>query len=260
MRLHVLSDLHTERGPQPIRPVDADVLILAGDIANGTAGLDLVAEIRDAYRAVIFVAGNHEYDGRALPRLDEDLRHRGEELGIHVLENDSVTIDGVAFLGCALWTDFAIGEPEISQAAAIAEAEAVMDFGSIRVSPTDRPLTTADVVELHATSRDWLDRTLVERAPGPCVVVTHFPPSPGSIAPKYVGSPLNGAFVSNLHELIERHDIDLWIHGHTHHCVDYDVSGTRIFSNQLGYPGEDAIGFDFGCVIEVPSRRLAHVP
>jgi hypothetical protein len=42
----------------------------------------------------------------------------------------------------------------------------------------------------------------------------------------------------------------LWVHGHTHHCVDYELGGTRILSNQRGYP-RDQTTFDPGLVIEI---------
>ncbi|MDD4342056.1 MAG: hypothetical protein PHO14_07460 [Kiritimatiellae bacterium] len=37
--------------------------------------------------------------------------------------------------------------------------------------------------------------------------------------------------------------IDLWIHGHTHHCVDYQIGTCRIVSNQRGYATELVAGF-----------------
>jgi len=38
MRLHILGDLHLEFGATEIRPVDADVVVLAGDIHLGREG------------------------------------------------------------------------------------------------------------------------------------------------------------------------------------------------------------------------------
>jgi hypothetical protein len=44
--------------------------------------------------------------------------------------------------------------------------------------------------------------------------------------------------------------IALWIHGHSHHAVDYEIAGTRIVSNPKGYPGEDC-GFCPGLIVEI---------
>ena len=43
----------------------------------------------------------------------------------------------------------------------------------------------------------------------------------------------------------------LWIHGHTHRCVDVAVRGTRVVSNPRGYPHEPVDGFDAGLVLEI---------
>ena len=39
MKLHILSDLHTEFADSDLPETDANVVILAGDIGVGTAGL-----------------------------------------------------------------------------------------------------------------------------------------------------------------------------------------------------------------------------
>ena len=73
MKLHVLSDLHLEFNPRhpPWNPpaTGADVVILAGDIHNGTAGIDW-AEQAFAGTPVICVPGNHQpYGTRHDPAL-----------------------------------------------------------------------------------------------------------------------------------------------------------------------------------------------
>jgi hypothetical protein len=62
---------------------------------------------------------------------------------------------------------------------------------------------------------------------------------------------LNTAFVSGLDDFVGESGVPLWIHGHTHHCVDYKIGKTRVFSNQRGYPGEPDLGFKPDVVIEV---------
>ncbi len=43
----------------------------------------------------------------------------------------------------------------------------------------------------------------------------------------------------------------LWVHGHTHRSVDYQVGRTRVFANQRGYPGQAKTGFDERAVLVV---------
>src|SRR2546422_9130382 len=108
MKLHVLSDLHvefTDYKPD-VEAVDAaDVIVLAGDIHQGAAGMNWA---RNSFpgKPIIYVAGNHEFYGHHWDALLPELRQKAGECGVHFLENDSVTINGMRFLGATLWTDF----------------------------------------------------------------------------------------------------------------------------------------------------------
>ncbi len=115
MRLHILNDLHLEfaRWPREIdlNAIDADVTVLAGDIGVGLGGVTwALAAFR---RPVIYILGNHEYFGqRLMPELLAAARTKCRGTHVHLLENDAVVIEGVRFLGCTLWTDFALFEEE----------------------------------------------------------------------------------------------------------------------------------------------------
>ena len=61
---------------------------------------------------------------------------------------------------------------------------------------------------------------------------------------------MNGAFVSDLSEVIERREPDLWVHGHVHDSFDYQVGRTRVVSNPKGYEHENP-SFVPGLVVEV---------
>lgn len=114
MKLHILSDIHLEFGKWPknmdIHAIDADVTILAGDIGIGLQGLEWALSID---RPVIYVMGNHEFYGqRPMADLWRKAREKVEHTHVHLLENESVQIGNVRFLGCTLWTDFCIHGPE----------------------------------------------------------------------------------------------------------------------------------------------------
>jgi len=110
MKLHILNDLHIEFEDFAPPATDADVVILAGDIGVGVEGLRW-AKDRFLDRPVIYVPGNHEFYHHDLS-LIEELKAQAPE-HIHVLNDDQVVIGGVRFLGCILWTDFALfGEAE----------------------------------------------------------------------------------------------------------------------------------------------------
>jgi predicted phosphodiesterase len=251
VRLHVLSDLHLEHAPFAIPEVDADVVVFAGDIAPGGRGIEWMRQHADG-RPSIYVAGNHEFYGQDLPGLTDRLRSAAVGSQIRVLENDEVVIDGVRFLGCSLWSDFDYAGPENRASSMRICERLVNDYRQIRATAEDRPLRAQDTRDLHVASRAWLATRLASHHDGPTVVVTHHAPlirrREDSNA---LMDAIGGAFASDLSELMGGDAADLWIFGHIHRTVDTDVNGTRVLSNQRGYPNEAVSGFDPALVVEV---------
>lgn len=248
MRIRILSDLHIEFEPLRIEPVDADVVVVAGDVHPGQKSVDW---IRQAFpeMPVVFVLGNHEYYRFATPKLLTELRAACNGTGIRLLENERVDIGGVRFLGATLWTDFALfGD---SQAAGRHAASALNDYKLIRVDPDYRRLRGLDTARMHATSRRWIIQQLSEPFPGPTVVVTHHAPSSKSLPDSRQRELLSAAYASNMDELVDGGGASLWVHGHIHHPVDYKIGRTRIVSNPRGYPDERPCGFDPGKVVDL---------
>lgn len=250
MKLHVLSDLHLEFQDFELPSTNADVVILAGDIQPGTKGLSFAQEhIPD--KPVLYVAGNHEYYGEALPKLTDKLRKQATGTNVHFLENDEVILEGVRFLGCTLWTDFELcGSEQIETSMWIA-GERMNDYRHIRKSPEYRRLTPFDTRRLHRSSRAWLAERLATPFNGATVVVTHHSPSVKSSNPMYHKDPLTAAFASDLEAFIEAQRPALWIHGHTHYCADYQLGATRVVTNTRGYPGEGISRFVPDLCVEV---------
>jgi predicted phosphohydrolase len=153
MRIHVLSDLHLGFGEFSPPRTDADVVILAGDIDQGLRG------VRWARRSfgdmpVLYVIGNHEYYGQALPKLTGQFIAEGADWPVRVLERSGVVLDGLRFLGCTLWTDLALyGDPYL---AGVSLAQGMTDFRAIRVSPAYRRFRPSDAASLHRASVAWL--------------------------------------------------------------------------------------------------------
>lgn len=247
MKIHVLSDLHTEFAPFDPPDTEADLVVLAGDTSTGTRGIELAREWF-AGRPVLYVAGNHEYYRESTPRLNRKLAEAARAAGIHFLENGETVVCGVRFLGCTLWTDFELfGERQHSMAAAQA---AMNDFRLIRVDPEYRRFRPADARASHVTSLSWLLARLDTPFDGPTVVVTHHAPSLRSVKPCHHHHPATPAYASDLEWMLDGR-VALWIHGHTHLCVDYELGGTRVISNQRGYPDDPVAGFDPARVVEL---------
>ena len=247
MKLHILSDLHTEFADFEPPAMDADVVVLAGDIAVGKGGIEWAA--RSFPRVpVIYVPGNHEFYRHDIGIAQELADAAPEHL--HLLNDSACLIGGVRFFGATLWTDFEFyGEGEAWHSRRRAR-QMMADFSII--SNGDHRFTPEDSVALHRQSVAWLDAELGRSFDGPTIVVTHHLPAEESVADEYKGDPLNPAFVSRLDHLIERHRPDLWVHGHTHRPCDYEIFGTRVVCNPRGYPSEaSAIGFSPELVVEV---------
>ena len=265
MKIAVASDIHLEFGDLDISNTEnAEVLILSGDIMiaadlysfPGDQPIDpaLAHVVPKRHRAaqlyrdflfrcsrefshVIYVAGNHEfYHFRWYQTLDI-LRDECTKnfSNVHFLENDTRQINGVTFIGCSLWTDMNKKDPYT-----LYEIEHHMnDFSLIR---NDRKnfarLKAQDTVDRHVDSLAYIRDTL-KTSSGPVVMVGHHAPSRASTHPRYQDDSLvNGAYSSDLSELILDHpQIVLWTHGHTHNEFDYKIGNTRIVCNPRGYIG-----------------------
>ncbi len=250
MRLHVLSDLHLERAPFTASAPDADVVILAGDIARGTDGVKWAREW-SAGRPVIYIAGNHEFYGHSLPGLTQDLRDAAAGSSVHVLEDDEVLIGGVRFLACTLWSDFDFDGPE-GRARSMALSERIVnDYREIEFGPQGRRLAPEDTRTIHLASRSWLADRLARSHDGPTVVVTHHAPLIQERPRAQLLRALAGAFASDVTELMGAERVALWIYGHTHRAADLELDGTHVISNPRGYPDEPVAGFDPAGVVEV---------
>lgn len=94
MKLHVLSDIHLEFATFEPPATDANVVVLAGDVAQGNKG---VYWARQAFpkSQIIYVPGNHEYYGSRRPETLRLLRIAGRQNSVQVLDDDNLGCDTV---------------------------------------------------------------------------------------------------------------------------------------------------------------------
>ena len=274
MKLHVISDVHLEfqqwRRAWDVTTIDCDVHILAGDIGVGFQGLEFA--LKRFTKPVIYVCGNHElYGQRSVQEWWHKARAKLVGSSVHLLENESVVIGNVRFLGCTLWTDFALfGDERQESIGRLAERE-MSDFANIfltrrgpinfyadpyafgftRRRSGDR-LTWRHVAARHRQSRDFLETELQKVGPwSKTVVVTHHAPSVNGIEQES-SDELDAAYASHLDALVAR--ADLWVHGHVHRAREYaGTLGGRVVQNARGYADSGsgmARGFQWNKVIE----------
>jgi len=251
MKLHILSDLHIEYAAYEPTQVDADVIVLAGDICLSTRG---IAWARMAWpdKEIVFVPGNHEYYRSEMGIENEQMEMAAKVYGVRVLNRGEAVIGGVRFLGATLWTDFKLfGEAERPYAFA-AGLNGLTDFRVIDHGP--KTFMPQDSAEINAEDAAWLRAKLIDEPfDGKTVVVTHHLPSWSSVSEHFKKSLLTACFASDLDDLIGYSK--LWIHGHTHDSFDYELNGTRVICNPRGYcksgqPPENS-RFDPNLVVEI---------
>lgn len=252
MKIAYGSDLHLEFDiPKPdLEPVRmADVLVLGGDICKGrneATGRPHIMEYAEECSkvlsiSVLVICGNHELYRQEITGFLDDCRKCAEmSEKVHFLENEMLVLGGTRFLGCTLWSDFAMVENSV-QAMELAR-EVIYDYRRIKVAETggeERYILPEDMRRWNAESRAFLADRLAVEFDGKTVVITHFPPIPMS-APEFSESPLTPYFNNNWAADIAGGTLspDIWISGHTHHMEELTLGRTRIRSSQGGYPGE----------------------
>ena len=235
MRLWILSDLHLEltRGWDlpfgDARPA-FDVLVVAGDlITRMERGVAFLKE--RVAGEVVYVPGNHEFYGTDIDRTVEKARAAAAGSNVHVLQNDTVTIDGIIFVGATLWTDFNLfGDAEQAMMAA---AQSMNDYRKIRLRNYELRLRPKDTLKRHIESRDFIARQL--RNGGRHVVVTHHAPHPSGVRRGFERDIVSAAYASDLTDLIVSGAPELWVYGHSHESRQDVVGSTRLVTNAKGY-------------------------
>lgn len=299
MKIQLLSDLHLETHPNWVaqRAPEADILVLAGDIGSYQPGSKLTDtdfglgqfSPRNGWPTpVLFVPGNHEYDGQDFDAVHDRLQKTCRRLGITWLEREVLQLQGVRFIGTTLWSDYDALAPQPAQpgkavsrlpkptpthkthpsATQSAPDSQEPTLGAVlrarekafraanyylRKTETTRhqaPWLAAEMREQALVCQQWLRDALNIPFDGPTVVVTHFAPSLHSADPRYGLTPGTAGFCNALDELLPL--AQFWLHGHLHAPSNYVHNGCRVQANPLGYARKNEQEYFDPCyVIEV---------
>jgi len=260
MRIQLFSDLHLERYPHFVPEIrdDTDVVILAGDIGSYQEGSRLTGDdfglgrfspLRPgATRArVLYIPGNHEFDGLEYEEAYTRLQATCARLGIEWLDAQALVIGDVRFIGTTLWSDFdalAVQEQDLTrqlQRREKAFRAANYYLAKNTTLKNGEKVLAEGIREMSLQCQDWLRGALASPFEGKTVVVTHFAPSLQSADPRYGLTPGTAGFCNAMDGLFPQADI--WMHGHLHCANDYVVSGVeggrawscRVVANPLGY-------------------------
>jgi len=243
----LFSDIHLEFGNfTPSKAaIEADIVILAGDIGNKHYGLRWAAEI--FLNQIVYVMGNHEAYGERRDITISCLRKEAKKPEyngrVHFLNNDQVIIDGIRFLGTTLWTDFCLFGAATQLKAMDFAGRRMNDYFNIQRSAKidaeqyQNLLTPRDTLHSHKSSIAWLDERLLDDFNGATVVVSHHAPSNKSLPIKHQEDLILAAYASNLDHLVKQST--LWCHGHIHASLNYKIENSTVLCNPRGYVNED---------------------
>ena len=280
MKIALCSDLHLEFGDLLLtNESSADVLILSGDICvakelpytdshQGERFRNFFQRCADTFPHVVMIAGNHESYHGDITTTNEILKKAVEHLpNFHVLEKETFVLNDVTFIGGTLWTDMNEGDistlthvgSSMNDFRLIENSNVMVSYKAYLPNPEnpdvpvvqfkERPskFTTDNAVNEHEKMLDYIMAVIDNRPTDKFVVVGHHAPSKLSTKPQYENDTLmNGGYSSNLYQfMLDRPQIKMWTHGHTHHCFDYMIGETRVVCNPRGYAGYEKQSEDF---------------
>ncbi len=265
LQVDYISDLHidfyvkTNNSPTKIKrliqeyigtilPVHiSDTLIIAGDTAHyNSLSLELFEALKDIYKNVIVTFGNHDmYIPTETQRVKyqssylkiQELKEGCQELGVHFLDGDKVTIDGIVYGGLCGWYDLPTKE-DIQQwnwymndsNLIYSGIEYVHPYGSRATANWDSQEFYHNQVEKLKNLKD-ID-----------VLITHIAqviPPDFVLQPQFVGDASNIFYYIDNAELVEDTGCKYYIYGHTHGCQRYTINDIKVFCNPKGYPSEN---------------------
>jgi Icc-related predicted phosphoesterase len=283
MKIALCSDVHLEFGPLELKNTEnADVLILSGDICvardlmendpykivdfgKSSRYHEFFSNCAREFCHVIYVAGNHEHYHGDFKYTISDLKKRlGYITNLHVLDKEIFVLDDITFIGGTLWTDMNKEDPltlhgirrMMNDFRCVENSNRVVNYKTFDdpenlEKPTFRTRSATfspeDAVEDHRKMLGYIKTVVAERPDDKFVVVGHHTPSHFSCHPKYKDDQLmNGGYHSDLIDFImDRPQIKLWTHGHTHEEFDYPIGETRVVCNPRGYIGYETLADNF---------------
>lgn len=197
-----------------LNSVEADYLIICGDIAQRECLPHVFNKIKPSVKAVLFVEGNHEY---IESNLDKPYEHELPD-HVHRLKRGEVFITdgGKRIGGDTLWSNVPVSD-EMAIQLGMPEYSAITN---------GRHLTVYDTKSMFFETKEFIFNNDLD------IVVTHHMPSRIMRNPAFDGSVLNSAFYSNLDEKMSfDKSIKLWACGHSHYRINEEFFGMQLVNS-----------------------------
>lgn len=209
------------------------ILIAAGDIGEGNMGVEWLKSFECD---VVYVTGNHEYWSHDIMTVDRNIEHYIQQnniKNIHFLNNKSVVINGMRFIGGTLWTSLGGFLPWLERNQIIKYFGAMGDFKKIHATSWYTPENTARLtkflsingvdenkikdmldnkyfnplieIEKYTQTVEYFIEELSNKYEGTTIIVSHHMPSYESWMKKFSVSHeyIKGEWVNNEKYLLE---------------------------------------------------------
>lgn len=248
LKVQIYSDLHIEfYNSFPKIPIEAEVLILAGDIGIKSKKnyIEFLNYVSNNWKIVFYVLGNHEYyiSSNYFDKINQSYHEIFNSFeNIILLDNKSYIYNDnnklYKFIGSTLWAN----ATEFSK-------NYVNCFNIIKEKRNNRkyPLSVNKFNKMNKTSKQFIiDSLYEEKEDINIILITHYPTIMESSHSKYNTQDIliKKLFANdiNIHDLENLNCTNITcISGHTHYSFDFDIknkNNVRYISNQMGYYDE----------------------
>jgi len=243
-KLFLMSDIHTEFGPYPYTFPKSDIAILAGDIVVIEQLLldniyqaqvaEMLDDLAKTTNHILVIAGNHEY--YRYGTVEESLIAYRKFLKsvsnkIIFLEKEHITLNQITFIGATLWTDFNKEDPRTMMAV----RDGLNDYRYSFSIKNKSYITPKFILKQHKKTLQYYNSVISEFKN--IVMISHHAPTKLSNHSRYNSENdyyINGSYSSDLTSFMQP-NIKYWFHGHTHDTFKYEINGTQVRSNPMGY-------------------------
>lgn len=251
MKILFYSDLHTEFDgftPKKEWLNGVDLVVQVGDVNHAPSNIKL---LKSWNAPVLFTPGNHDFWNtdirtvhgspygwsggeqeyyvicdRTWEQAGKDMREAAKGSNVTVMDNNTVVMDGVRFIGSTLW----YRANELTRL----DVALINDYRRI-FSEKGKLITPEWVHEQHEKSVDFIQAELEKPFKGKTVLMTHHP---AWLVPGVEDKQCPKAYGTDL-EYLWKDKVDLLLHGHLHTAVNTYMGRTRVVCNPRGYPKED---------------------
>jgi len=237
MKFQIASDLHLEwfKTESVIESFidkllnhnEADEIILPGDLGHDYH-YGLINECLKKYNKTgYYVLGNHEYYGNHID--DPEISNYSNLHSLTKMINNG----HVWMTGDTMWTDL---PGWYDPGNYVNDIKYIKGFSKERWQQEHNKFLN--------------DYNTLLRKPQIDLMVTHHAPSYKSVPSRFIGSPANYCFTTDMEKYMN--GVKLWVHGHTHDSFDYMINDTRVVCNPFGYYGfEENPNFDYKKIVEL---------